>query len=367
MDELVGESGDVIQSAHLAGRSKVLVIVYMRDACSALAFFDAQTGRRLADVTTDVLPESAAVSEVSSRPDSDDFYLKVETLISPPYIVVGRVVEGESEMTLARLLAADDEDQKLVCRREFYQSHDGVRVPMFICHAKNLRLEHGLRRPTLLHAYGGYSVSLQPFFDPFFVTFMRELGGVFAMACIRGGGEYGRAWHEAALGARRTVAFDDFVFAARHLQQTLTEPSLTASYGISNGGLLVSACMVRQPDAFGAVISEVGVLDLLRFHRFTLGRLWMGEFGNPDDARDREYLVRLSPLHNVQAGERYPHVLFTTADHDTRVVPSHSLKMLAELQSKAHGRSGRVLGRIYENAGHEGGSLWPLGACGGLH
>lgn len=383
--------GYQLRHAYLVG-DQIIVLDYLKHGCSFLVFVDARTGKHVGssdskgtrgDVAIDpdvevpvpeeevadqsptedqvVIPQHASINEVQSRPDSNDFYFSINTFVAPPYVLRGRLVKNhkeEKDIKISSISRSHTVPQEtLVCSQLFYESHDGVKIPMFICHAHDLDLTKP--SPTLIHAYGGFCSPSAPHFDPMFAAFMRNLRGIVAVAGIRGGGEYGPKWHEAALGIKRWVGWDDFAWAAKYLQgKGLTIPALTATYGTSNGGLLVSAAMVRNPSLYSVVFPDVAITDLLRYHKFTLGRIWMDEYGSPEKAEDFPILLATSPLHNIDADPavQYPAVLITTGDHDTRVVPSHSLKFLAELQAGKSENKGVFLGRIYENAGHELGS-----------
>ncbi|NLE62135.1 MAG: S9 family peptidase, partial [Planctomycetes bacterium] len=237
-------------------------------------------------------------------------------------------------------------------RQVFYASKDGTRVPMFITHRKGLALDGNA--PALLYGYGGFSIPNLPRFAVSRVVWM-EMGGVYAEACIRGGGEYGEDWHNAGRLKNKQKCFDDFIAAAEWLiANKYTRPSRLAIQGGSNGGLLVGACMTQRPELFGAVLPAVGVLDMLRFSQYTIGWAWTSEYGRPDDPEMFPVLKAYSPLHNLKPGTCYPATLLTTADHDDRVVPSHSFKFAAALQAAQAGPA-PVLIRIETRAGHGAG------------
>jgi prolyl oligopeptidase len=223
---------------------------------------------------------------------------------------------------------------------------------MFISHKKGLKLEG--QNPTLLYAYGGFNIPLMPSFSPAILTWM-EMGGVYAQPSLRGGGEYGEDWHQAGMKDRKQNVFNDFIAAAEWLiaKKYTSTPRLAISGG-SNGGLLVGACMTQRPDLFGAALPAVGVMDMLRFHRFTIGWAWTSDYGSADNPAEFKYLYKYSPLHNLKPGIRYPSTMVTTADHDDRVVPAHSFKFAATLQA-AHAGENPVLIRIETKAGHGAG------------
>jgi prolyl oligopeptidase len=223
---------------------------------------------------------------------------------------------------------------------------------MFIVHKRGLVLDG--RHRTYLYGYGGFDISLTPAFSASIVAWM-ERGGIFAQANLRGGGEYGKAWHDAGRLRNKQNVFDDFIAAAEYLiREGYTTSSRLAIGGGSNGGLLVGACLTQRPDLFGAAVPAVGVLDMLRFHKFTIGWAWTSDYGNPDDPGDRAVLLQYSPLHNIRPGVAYPATLVITADHDDRVAPAHSHKFTATLQDAQAGPA-PILSRIDVKAGHGAG------------
>jgi prolyl oligopeptidase len=237
-------------------------------------------------------------------------------------------------------------------RQVFYTSKDGTRIPMFLVHRKGLRQDGS--HPTLLYGYGGFDISITPDFTPRFLGFL-EMGGVLAVANLRGGGEYGEAWHNAGMKHNKQNVFDDFIAAAEWLiANRYTSKSKLAIEGRSNGGLLVGAVLNQRPDLFAAAVPWVGVMDMLRFHKFTIGAAWVSDYGSPDNPEDFRAIYRYSPLHNIREGASYPATLILTADHDDRVVPAHSFKYAAALQ-RAQGGPAPVLIRIGASAGHGSG------------
>jgi prolyl oligopeptidase len=231
----------------------------------------------------------------------------------------------------------------------FYSSRDGTRIPMFIVQRKGLALDG--QRPTVLHAYGGFNISQGPGFNPLLVSLL-EQDGIYALANLRGGGEYGEAWHRAGMLLNKQNVFDDFIAAAEWLQANrYTSRARCALSGGSNGGLLVGAVMAQRPDLCNTALPAVGVMDMLRYHKFTIGWNWAAEYGSSDDPAHFKNLLSYSPLHNLKAGVSYPATLVTTADHDDRVVPAHSFKFAAMLQEKHRGPN-PVLIRIETRSGH---------------
>ena len=234
-------------------------------------------------------------------------------------------------------------------RQVFVASRDGTRVPMYLTHKKGLQCDG--QNPTLLYGYGGFNLSTMPEFEIEHLVWL-ELGGVYASANMRGGGEYGEDWHQAGALNRKQNVFDDFIACAEWLiAEKITSTPKLAIEGRSNGGLLVGACLVQRPDLFGACLAHVGVMDMLRFHKFTIGWAWVSDFGSPDDPEQFNTLYAYSPYHNLKPGARYPATLVTTADHDDRVVPGHSFKFAARLQACQSGEA-PVLIRIQTKAGH---------------
>jgi prolyl oligopeptidase len=234
----------------------------------------------------------------------------------------------------------------------FYPSKDGTKIPMFLVHRKGIAKDGS--NPTLLYGYGGFNVSTTPSFGPATIAWM-EMGGIWASANLRGGAEYGDEWHDAGKRAKKQNVFDDFIAAGEYLiAQKYTSTPKLAIFGGSNGGLLVGAVLNQRPDLFGAAMPAVGVMDMLRFHKFTVGALWVDEYGSPDNAGDFKIIRAYSPLHNIKPGGRYPAVLITTSDHDDRVVPGHSFKYAATLQS-AQAAKRPILIRIETRAGHGAG------------
>ncbi|MGL5508322.1 MAG: prolyl oligopeptidase family serine peptidase, partial [Microcoleaceae cyanobacterium] len=234
----------------------------------------------------------------------------------------------------------------------FYPSKYGEKIPIFITHKKGLQLDGS--HPCILYGYGGFSISLTPAFSVSRIVWL-EMGGIYAIANLRGGGEYGEAWHQAGIKANKQNTFDDFIGAAEWLiEAKYTNSSRLAIQGGSNGGLLVGACMIQRPTLFAAALPAVGVMDMLRFHKFTIGWAWISDYGSPDHPEDFAHIYQYSPLHNLRQGISYPATLVITADTDDRVVPAHSFKFAAALQ-KAHVGEQPVLIRIETKAGHGGG------------
>jgi len=283
------------------------------------------------------------------RTDTETFYV-FTSFATPPTIYRYDMLTGES--TIFRRSEAKCTPEDYEVKQVFFTSKDGTRVPMFLAYKKGIKLDGS--NPTLLYGYGGFNISLTPGFSVSRLVWL-EMGGVFAQPNLRGGGEYGEAWHQAGIKTRKQNVFDDFIAAAEWLvANKYTRPDKLAIQGGSNGGLLVGAVMTQRPDLFGACLPAVGVMDMLRFHQFTSGRFWVDDYGCCDNADEFQALYRYSPYHNLKPGTCYPPTLVTTADTDDRVVPGHSFKFAAALQH-AQGCAKPVLIRIETRAGHGAG------------
>jgi prolyl oligopeptidase len=322
------------------------IALYLKDARSFVRVFklDGQVARDLP------LPGIGTASGFDGRRgDTETFFMFTG------FTVAGTVYRydcARREAIAFREHQPAFDPERFETRQMFYTGKDGTRIPMFVTQAKNVKLDG--RNPVLLYGYGGFRISITPSFSPNVIAWL-EMGGVYAVANIRGGGEYGQAWHQAGVKLRKQTVFDDFIAAGEWLvANRYTEPSRLAIIGASNGGLLVAACMTQRPDLFGAVLPAVGVLDMLRFTRFTVGWAWTSDYGSPEDAAEFQALMSYSPLHNLRPGTRYPATLITTADHDDRVVPAHSFKFAARLQECQAGPA-PVLIRIDTKAGHGAG------------
>jgi prolyl oligopeptidase len=283
------------------------------------------------------------------RTDTETFY-SVQGFTNAPSIFRYDLISGKS--TKMREAKVDADLGQYDTSQVFYNSKDGTRVPMFIAHKKGIKLDHS--NPTLLYAYGGFNISLTPAFSISRLAWM-EMGGVMAVANLRGGGEYGETWHKAGTKAQKQNVFDDFIAAAQFLiEKGYTSKEKIGIQGGSNGGLLVGAAITQRPDLFGAALPAVGVMDMLRFHKFTAGRFWVDDYGSADNPDEFKALYDYSPYHNIDRGASYPATLITTADTDDRVVPGHSFKFAAAIQEAQAGKA-PVLIRIETRAGHGAG------------
>ena len=349
----VADWTDVIAEA--PGTDVLASVARVGDQWVAIWRTDAHETVRIHTLTGQVahevpLPALGAIVSWSARRTQPDVFLAFSSFTYPTTIL-RHVLETGVTTTWRQPTVAFD-PQEFETTQVFYPSKDGTRIPAFIVHRRGL-VKDGSHR-TYLYGYGGFDISLTPAFSPALIAWM-ERGGVFVQANLRGGGEYGQAWHDAGRLRNKQNVFDDFIAAAEYLirEQYTSTPRLAIGGG-SNGGLLVGACLTQRPDLFGAAVPAVGVLDMLRFHLFTIGWAWTSDYGNPDDPADREVLLRYSPLHNIRSGTSYPATLVITADHDDRVAPAHSHKFTATLQQAQAGPA-PILTRIDVKAGHGAG------------
>lgn len=341
-EEVVAAGSAVVDAARIYGSR--LVLVTTEHATHSISIYSL-AGEPAHGVP---LPAPGSVLELSGRHGDPAFYIQFHSFLYPPTVFR----YDFSRRELAPLFAppvdfgADDYETKQV----FYESAGGVQVPMFITHRKGLALDGD--SPTILYGYGGFAINVMPAFAVSWLVWL-EMGGVVAIPNLRGGNEYGEAWHQAGMLANKQNVFDDFIAAAEWLIAAgYTSREQLAIMGRSNGGLLVAACMVQRPDLFGSVICGVPVADMLRYHRFTAGRYWIPEYGNAEeDAEHFRFLYAYSPLHNVRPGTAYPSTLIFTADTDDRVVPLHAKKLAATLQAADAGRN-PILLRVETRAGH---------------
>ena len=341
---LVPEQQNVLSSASVIGRQ--LVLTYSQDACDHAFVYDLD-GKMRHEVK---LPMVGSVEFVGKETEPECFY--TFTSFTQPGTVY-RYDMTTNQSTLYSQPSVKFRLQDYESRQLFFQSKDGTRVPMFITYKKGMKLNG--KNPVYLYGYGGFNISLTPYFSASRIPFL-EKGGIYAQVNLRGGNEYGEEWHLAGTKMQKQNVFDDFISAAEYLiREGYTSKERLAIVGGSNGGLLVGACMTQRPDLFKVAIPEVGVMDMLRYHKFTIGWNWASDYGTSDDSKEMfEYLKGYSPLHNLKPGTVYPATLVTTADHDDRVVPAHSFKFAATLQECNDGPN-PVLIRIDTKAGHGGG------------
>ena len=341
---LIKETKDTLQSVNLVGNR--LILTTMQDARSAVGTYST-AGKLLSKVK---LPGLGTVAGFAGKRKDQTTYYSYSDFGTPARIYSYDVKSNTSKLFRSPKLPFDN--SKYVAEQVFYASKDGTRVPMFIVHKKGLKMDG--QNPTLLYGYGGFNIPMQPWFSSSRTVWM-DMGGVWCLANIRGGGEYGQAWHESAIKLHRQRAFEDFIAAGEWLiSHKICSKSTLAIQGGSNGGLLVGAVMTQRPDLMGVAIPEVGVMDMLRFNQFTVGKGWESDFGSPQNPAEFAAIFKYSPYHNLRKGTVYPATLITTADTDDRVVPAHSFKFAARLQEFQGGKA-PVLIRIETSAGHGGG------------
>lgn len=340
---LVPQSENLLQNVYLIGDK--LVASYLKDVKSELKVFD-YTGKYIQDIS---LPGVGMLSGFSSEKGDNIGFFSYTSFIDPGTIFQYDITTNSyKEYSKSKCVF---ESEKYITEQVFYPSADGSSIPMFITRRKDVPIDG--TAPCYLYGYGGFNISVTPAFSPNMALFL-EQGGIYAVANIRGGGEYGADWHKAGTKLQKQNVFNDFIAAAEYLiSNKYTKSERLAISGRSNGGLLIGACMTQRPDLFKVALPGVGVLDMLRYHKFTIGYAWAVDYGTSDNKEEFEYLYTYSPVHNVKE-TNYPATLVFTADHDDRVVPAHSYKFISELQRKQQGNN-PVLIRIDVNAGHGAG------------
>jgi len=340
----VPQASDPIEGSQIVHNT--FVVRYLHDAASQLRLF-ALDGKPAGEVK---LPTLGSIAQVTGEPRDDEMFYAFTSFLYPTTIFRHDFKTDASTVFKAPEIAFDAAGYETV--QVFYRSKDGTRAPMFLTYKKGMKRDGS--NPTYLYGYGGFNVNLTPGFSIGVLAWL-EMGGVYAQAVLRGGAEYGEEWHQAGMLDRKQNVFDDFIAAAEYLiAEGYTAPPKLAIGGGSNGGLLVGAVLNQRPELFGAAIPAVGVMDMLRFHKFTIGWAWVTEYGSADSVAQFPALYRYSPIHNMKPGTKYPPTLITTADHDDRVVPGHSFKYAATLQTAQAGPA-PVLIRIETKAGHGAG------------
>ncbi len=341
---IIPEKKEVLESAKLAGGK--LIVSYMKNA-SNKAYVHKTNGEFIAEVN---LPGIGSIGGFSGRKDDNIAFYSFTSFLYPTTIFKYDIENNSSEVF--REPEFDFNADDYTTEQIFYASKDGTKIPMFLTYKKGIEMDGN--NPVFLYGYGGFNISLTPSFSVSRLPFI-ENGGIYVIANLRGGGEYGEEWHDAGKQLNKQNVFDDFIAAAEYLiDNKYTSPEKIAIAGGSNGGLLVGACMTQRPDLFKVALPAVGVMDMLRYHTFTIGWAWAGDYGSSDDSTQFHYLLGYSPIHNLKKGVEYPATMVTTADHDDRVVPAHSFKFAATLQEKHKGVN-PVLIRIETKAGHGAG------------
>ena len=341
---IIPEKKEALQSVNTAGG--YLFASYLKDASTRVYQYD-YDGNLIREVT---LPGIGSAGGFGSRKKENELFYTYSSFAYPASIFHYDIKTGKS--TLYKKSEAKFDPAQFETKQVFFTSKDGTKVPMFLTYKKGLKLDG--KNPVMLYSYGGFNIPMTPGFNLQNAFFM-EQGGIYAQPSLRGGSEYGEEWHKGGMLQNKQNVFDDFIGAAEYLvKENYTSPEYIAIRGGSNGGLLVGAAMTQRPDLFKVAIPQVGVMDMLRYHQFTIGYAWATEYGRSDNPEDFEYLYKYSPLHNLKKGVNYPATLITTADHDDRVVPAHSFKFAAALQ-EANGGNNPTLIRIESKAGHGAG------------
>jgi len=342
--ELIAQSENTLQGVSVVGQR--FFASYLKDATTQVRIHELD-GAHIVDVT---FPGLCTAGGFGGKPTDTETFYSYSGYLNPGSIFRYEIKTGKS--TLFRSPKVDFNADAYETKQVFFKSKDGTRVPMFLTHKKGILLDSS--NPTLLYGYGGFNISLTPGFSPTVARWL-EMGGVYAVANLRGGGEYGEDWHKGGMTVNKQNVFDDFISAAEWLiSSRYTSSKKLAIQGGSNGGLLVGACMTQRPELFGACLPAVGVMDMLRFHTFTIGWGWVGDYGSSADPEQFKALRAYSPYHNIKPGTAYPPTMVTTADHDDRVYPAHSFKFAAAMQAAQSGDN-PILIRIETRAGHGAG------------
>ncbi|MCU0287827.1 MAG: prolyl oligopeptidase family serine peptidase [Acidobacteria bacterium] len=342
---IVPEGKDKMDNASYVGNK--LIVSYLKDANTLVSVYEPD-GKKLYDVT---LPGIGTARGFAGKKEDKEVFYTFSSYTVPTTIFRYDIKENKSELFRESILKFDP--KKFETIQVFYESKDKTRIPLFIVYKKGLKLDG--QNPCLIYGYGGFNSPMQPSFNASNIPLL-EAGGVYAVACLRGGSEYGEDWHRAALFEKKQNVFDDFIAGAEYLiSKGYTSPGKLAAYGASNGGLLVAAVINQRPDLYRVAFPAVGVLDMLRYHKFTIGWAWAGEYGSSEKPEQFKYLYAYSPLHNIKGDIAYPATLVETADHDDRVFPAHSFKYIATMQEKYKG-SNPVLLKVETKVGHGTGS-----------
>jgi len=325
-----------------------LLIEYLEDVKSVLRIFELKSGKHVAEIPIPI----GAVSSLSCRRESSELFFKFTSFITPSTIYRLDLVDFSNTIpSIFRDTNSGIDSDHFETRQVFYTSKDGTKVPMFITSRKGLELNS--ESPAILHAYGSHGNIKMPQYSSLRLPWLANFNGIFCVANVRGGGEYGQDWHYSGRRAKKQNTYNDFISAAEYLvTEGYTSKEKLAIMGGSSGGLLVGACLNQRPDLFSAGVPKCGTMDILRFHRYTIGHAWVAEYGCSDNKDDFDHLIKISPMHNVPENRNFPAVLVTTADHDDRVVPHHTLKYLATIQDKLRETNRPIMGRIATKTGH---------------
>uniref|UniRef100_A0A7S4HME6 Prolyl endopeptidase n=1 Tax=Vannella robusta TaxID=1487602 RepID=A0A7S4HME6_9EUKA len=350
---LIPKGEDILESV-CCFHQNILVTTFIHDVQHVMKLYELATGKFISDVN---LPTIGTVSSISGEKEFSELFYKFTSFTYPGTIFSYDLAKKESSVFYETNVKGF-KPESFTVEQVFYESKDSTKIPMFLFYPKDVKRDGNA--VTYLYGYGGFDISLMPSFSSLRCAFAEGFNAVVAIANLRGGGEYGPKWHKAGVKEKKQNVFDDFIAAAEFLiTNKYTCAKRIVTVGGSNGGLLVAACMNQRPDLFGAVICHVGVLDMLRFHKFTIGHYWVSDYGCADEEEDFKYLIKYSPLHTIKAdGREFPSTLLCTADHDDRVVPAHSLKYIAELQHAVGSQDYQhnpLFIRVESNAGHGGG------------
>ncbi|CAG8734047.1 6066_t:CDS:10, partial [Racocetra persica] len=343
IDIIKEHPADVLSSADAIAETN-LVLVYMHDVKEKVSIHSLSTGKHIKDLPIPI----GSIETVAGRREDTEFFFKFTSYLNPGIIYrydFSKETLSEYRTTEVRGFNSDLFETKQV----FIESKDKTKIPVFIVSPKHI--DFNCNNPTLLYGYGGFNFSLAPSFSTSWLNFIKQYNGIVAVANLRGGGEYGEQWHKAGMLHNKQNVFDDFQSVAKWLiDNKYTRPEKLAINGGSNGGLLVGACINQAPELFGAAVADVGVMDMLRFHKFTIGHAWKSDYGDPDKKEDFEYIYKYSPLHNIQSTKPYPSVLLTTSDHDDRYVAKNNPNpLMIRIETKAgHGRGKPTKKRIDE-------------------
>jgi prolyl oligopeptidase len=341
---VLAEKPEYMENVSSAGKN--LFVTYLKDVSSQIEQYE-YNGKLIRKIE---LPDIGTAGGFGGEHDAKDVFYSFTSFLYPPTIFRFDIANGKSEVFRTADVKFNKADFET--RQVFFTSKDGTKVPMFIVSKKGMELNG--KNPTLMYGYGGFSIVINPSFSASRIAFI-EQGAVLAVVNLRGGQEYGEKWHQGGMLLNKQNVFDDFIAAGEYLvKEKYTSPDYLAIQGGSNGGLLVGACLTQRPDLFRVAIPQVGVMDMMRFHKFTVGFGWIDDYGNPDDAKFTKYIHGYSPFHNIKEGVKYPATLITTGDHDDRVVPAHSFKFGARLQAAAD-KSNPALLYIEKQAGHGAG------------
>ncbi|XP_056598190.1 prolyl endopeptidase-like [Triplophysa dalaica] len=337
---------------------RYLLVNYLHDVKDILQLYELDSGKLIRDLPLDV----GTVVGLSCKKKHPDFFYKFTSFTTPGIIYHCDLSQSNPEPTVFRQVEVKGfQPSDYQTTQVFYPSKDGTKIPMFLVHARGIKKDGS--HPVFLYGYGGFENSIQPYYNTAYMLFIRHLGGILAVANIRGGGEYGQTWHKAGNLGNKQNCFDDFQCAAEYLiREQYSTANRIAINGASNGGLLVAACVNQRPELFGCAVAEVGVMDMLKFHKFTIGHAWTTDYGCADDPEQFNWLIKYSPLYNLphapRDGPPYPPMLLLTADHDDRVVPLHTLKYVATLQygvGRSPGQTNPLLVRVDTRSGHGAG------------